>query len=340
MHFARVVFLEFILFSLACVCGTWRRDVMASDEDKEIKTALAFLLEKDRASFKSAKELHAIFGDRKRPYSFDRLVERTNRMMREWADAVFDTPKLAALYVHDEDKRMVSNAMERLHRSRARLDESVKDPLPNVVAAAARAKRRSQTSVNDEDSNDDGDDVDTLEPLQKRRRRSRSRLGGRLIEPKESAVQLAFSQEDSDEEEIEEPNDDVEVLPSTGKEPLQARNNMSPKKKQAKSQQKPYEGKRNWTLEEKNAIKEGIKVCGRGNWAMIKERFSRILADRTSGQIKVGFECERAAIAMNSRIRCPHYFSNEYFLLLPLLGLCPYNEKAWRTKKHTRRRGE
>lgn len=274
------------------LAGTFCRDVMESDEDKQVQLAFAYLLEKDRKSFKPVDKLQEIFSDRTRPYSFDRLIERTNKLIRKWADLVFDAPTLAGHYIHDEDKRKESKALERLHRSRARLDESVKDPLPDVVAAAARAKRPAASSANDKDS--DEDNADEPGPIEtKKRRSSRSRDGGRLIEQKKSAVQLVFSQGESDDEEIEEAgdDDDDEVLPGTTNRTLQVTTNLPPAspRKKAKSQQKPYDGKRAWTNDERNAIKEGIKICGKGNWAAIKERFSHILAERTSGQIKVGF---------------------------------------------------
>lgn len=269
---------------------TWYREVMESEEDESVKTALGFLLEKDRKSFKPLKELQAILLDGRRPYSYDRLIERTDRLVQVWAEIVFDVPTLAGLYVHAEDKRMESRAMDRLHRSRARLDDSVIDPLPEMVAAAARAKRGlSQSSTHREDGNDEFYDAQEPPIQGTKRRRSRSRHGGRLLEPKKSAVQLAFTQEEEgDGDDIEE-SEDEEVLPSVERRPLHSRGNRPSltSRKRTRSQQKKYEGKRSWTDDEKNAIKEGILMCGKGNWALIKERFSEILDLRTSGQIKV-----------------------------------------------------
>jgi hypothetical protein len=62
------------------------------------------------------------------------------------------------------------------------------------------------------------------------------------------------------------------------------------KKRPVKSQQKGYIGRKSWTNEEKRAIQEGIKIFGKGQWAVIKGHFNKELADRTSGQIK---DCHR-----------------------------------------------
>jgi len=82
-------------------------------------------------------------------------------------------------------------------------------------------------------------------------------------------------------------DDEEEEILSRAKPPVRVRSpSGSPQGKQRKSQTKKYEGRRQWTEEEKNAIKEGIVQIGYGKWALIKEHFEPILNDRTSGQIK------------------------------------------------------
>ena len=58
-------------------------------------------------------------------------------------------------------------------------------------------------------------------------------------------------------------------------------------KTKRKSQQKKYEGRRQWLPEEAKAIKEGVRLYGIGHWAKIKNRYDYVLRNRTSGQIKV-----------------------------------------------------
>jgi hypothetical protein len=52
------------------------------------------------------------------------------------------------------------------------------------------------------------------------------------------------------------------------------------------SQEKLYEGRKVWTLTEKNAIIRGLESGLMGKWALIKAKESYILHERTSGQIK------------------------------------------------------
>jgi hypothetical protein len=76
------------------------------------------------------------------------------------------------------------------------------------------------------------------------------------------------------------------LLLSTTRKPKPRRKKKGP----VKSQQKCYIGRRAWTNEEKRAIREGIKIFGKGQWSVIKNHFKEELADRTSSQIK---DCHR-----------------------------------------------
>ena len=65
------------------------------------------------------------------------------------------------------------------------------------------------------------------------------------------------------------------------------------KKRQRKSQEKMYDGRRPWSDDEKNAIIEGIRNGLLGKWAEIKKESGSILLGRTSGQIKDCFRTMR-----------------------------------------------
>lgn len=56
--------------------------------------------------------------------------------------------------------------------------------------------------------------------------------------------------------------------------------------KESSSPRKKVQKRRRWTPEEKNAVKEGVKMYGVGNWASIKKEYKDILQNRTGVQIK------------------------------------------------------
>ena len=41
-----------------------------------------------------------------------------------------------------------------------------------------------------------------------------------------------------------------------------------------------------WTEDEKNAVREGVRIYGEGNWVAIKKKFSKRLHDRTTDHIR------------------------------------------------------
>ena len=101
-----------------------------------------------------------------------------------------------------------------------------------------------------------------------------------------------------------------------------------PSSKRRKSQRKSYKGRRVWTDEEKTAIKEGIKVQGKGKWADIKEAYAEILKDRTSQQIKVSHYIDSPNFVCRAEHR---HFTNVVIHLFCL------NQDCFRTMK---KRGE
>ena len=264
------------------------------------------------SSFRSPSTIHALLNDPTKPMSFSFLLNRVTKLFRSWAVKVFERPKLGQVYPLIRDGKAAetgaassisesdrNRALRRLQKSRLRLDDQVQDPLPGVIAAATRVRKRLKRSEDNEDEDEDEDreissEAVTKDKLQnkrkssptksKRARKSRSPTAhGKLLEKKKSAISLEFTQE---EEEMSEPEEsDEDVLPQMEKH-ASAVTSPSSAQKRKKSQEKMYEGRRMWIDIEKNCIKEGIQNHGLGKWALIKNENSTILRHRTSGQIK------------------------------------------------------
>ena len=293
-------------------CYIINRQVIEDEEEIKIKNAfLAFLRKDKRRTFHSPSTIRKLLNDPKKPMSYAFILNRVNKLFRSWAEKVLPKSILAEKYNDDakveatEDAAAAAaattseannksesdhvRALGRLQRARARLDDRVEDPLPEVLAAANRAKRK-QTKQNYQ-SEDDEEDKQLLSPSKSKRMRSRSpRARGKLLEKKKTAIRLGFTPEEadvSDSENIEDPEEEEEVLSQVKKRTIAVKSSGSPTKTPVKSQQKKYEGRRAWTDVEKNAIKEGIQNFGIGKWALIKEENAVILGNRTSGQIKV-----------------------------------------------------
>ena len=297
-------------------CYIINRQVIEDEEEIKIKNAfLAFLRKDKRRTFHSPSTIRKLLNDPKKPMSYAFILNRVNKLFRSWAEKVLPKSILAEKYNDDakveatEDAAAAAaavaaattseannksesdhvRALGRLQRARARLDDRVEDPLPEVLAAANRAKRK-QTEQKYQ-SEDDEEDKQLLSPSKSKRMRSRSpRARGKLLEKKKTAIRLGFTPEvadESDSENIEDPEEEEEVLSQVKKRTIAVKSQGSPTKTPVKSQQKKYEGRRAWTDVEKNAIKEGIQNFGIGKWALIKEENAVILGNRTSGQIKV-----------------------------------------------------
>jgi hypothetical protein len=113
------------------------------------------------------------------------------------------------------------------------------------------------------------------------------------LNKKVTATSLRFG--DSDDEEMPEP-DEHAVLSDLPIRKGRVKNDFTSNRKK---RTKAYEGRRIWSDDEKNAIKEGIKVIGVGKWADIKRRYSVLLGDRTGGQIKDCFRTMRKRNELN-----------------------------------------
>jgi len=279
--------------------------------------------------FRSPSTIRRLLNDPKKPMSYAFILNRVNKLIRSWACKVFERPKLAEVYLLNNndsaaaaDAAMTSEAnnkseidyaraLRRLQRSRARLEDHVEDPLPDVVLAATRAKRKrtkqknqSEDEKNDEEGSDSSSQVERikhkknkhyLSPSESKRARMSPQGRGKLLEKKKTATRLGFTleeEEESDDENIEDLEEDV--LPQVKQRASAVKSPSSIKQK--KSQQKTYEGRRLWTDVEKNTVIEGIQNFGLGKWAEIKKNNSVILRNRTSGQIKVSFLSSRHII--------------------------------------------
>merc|ERR1712238_548030 len=281
--------------------------VIEEEEEDKIKSAFLSFLQKDNMDvFRSPSTIRRLLDDPKRPLSYAFLLSRVDKLIRSWAFKVPGRPKLAEIYNDSAVTAAVAmtsdaRALRRLQQSRARLEDHVEDPLPDVVVAATRARRKRTKQKNQsEDEKDDEEGSDSssqaertkhkhkknthfLFPSESKRARRSPQGRGKLLEKKKTATRLGFTPgEESDDENIEDSEEDV--LPQVKRRAFVVKSPSSAKQK--KSQQKTYEGRRLWTDVEKNTVIEGIQNFGLGKWAEIKKNNSVILRNRTSGQIK------------------------------------------------------
>jgi len=205
------------------------------------------------------------------------------------------TPSIILSNSEDDGKDELdqSRALKKLQSSRARLNDSVEDPLSEIVAAAAFAsgKRKRSYRINDreaakEDTNESEftfkDDADTMK--NKHHVDVPGARGG-MLDKKKSATRLTFTPE----EKIDDIEGRVLILPPMSQRFSNAVESSPAKQK--RSQVKKYTGRRIWTDTEKNAIIEGIRRFGIGQWARVKDTFFMDLNMRTSGQIRVRRSC-------------------------------------------------
>lgn len=272
-------------FSFSC-CNS---DAVVESEDDTVRKSLRRLLNDDETSFRPPHDLNRLLNDKTQVFSYKKFLKRTEALLQSWTKTVLGAPALMEVYFPNEanKKKRDQETLKRLKVSRERLGDHVEDPLPEVAAAAARARRAHQSPSMDESSDDSY--VVVEEPIRKRR--------GHMFDKKQSATRLTFNGDngdsgDDDDEEVDDPGNeypnDQSLLRSPKRHRSQLRASLSPGKKR-KSQAKTYDGRRAWTDIETRAIREGIAEYGMGKWAMIKEHFDVILKDRTSGQIKVRF---------------------------------------------------
>ncbi|KAG7369198.1 hypothetical protein IV203_031941 [Nitzschia inconspicua] len=270
------------------------RNAVASSKDEKIQNAMNRLLNSDKDAFRSTHDIVRLLNDPNEVFSFAKLLKRTNKLLRAWAETALGEPKMAELYLHGSNagtkqKLREKEGVMRLQRSRARLNEKVVDPLPRAATIAGKARRnvlpkRTSLDLSDREQNEDGEieSSDDSVEVANQRKESRKRKGS-YLEPKESASRVDFDEEENLED---DDNQEDKVALRSPKRMAEEATSPSSGKKQRKSQAKKYDGRRVWTEAETGAIKQGIAEFGWGKWAQIKDHYRVILRNRTSGQIK------------------------------------------------------
>lgn len=263
--------------------------------------------------------------------SVERIATKTLEKLRLWNKLLFPTPRLYEFHFKEGDDLAEENvdedeeegeegaledqeedanaAVEKLRGSRAKLLERVNDPLEEAVAAAENATKNfsprdapaqkmavARAPQPDDEAEEEGEyefssdeKPAAVEPSPKVSSAKRKHPGSDLYNKKKSATQMRF--DDDDDDEIPDPPEETLLsdLPNRAAAPT----SPSPRKKVKKSQQKSYDGRRVWTDQEKQAVKQGIRDFGVGQWAEIKKRWKVVLKDRTSQQIK---DCYRTML--------------------------------------------
>jgi hypothetical protein len=241
-------------------------------EDESIRSTLKRLLTEDQSSFRSPHDISKLLNDPSQVFSYKKFLQRAGELLQLWVKTVLGKPLLYDFYFGDNAK----DKLQRLKESRERLGDHVEDPLPEIAEIAARARREHHSALMDD--SDDSDKTDDEHPRKRK---------GHMLDKKKSATRLGFDDNGNDDDEDEEVEDpDPPALRSPPPKRIFSPR-TSPLKKQRKSQEKSYEGRRNWSDAEISALREGIAEYGLGKWALIKERYDTVLKDRTSGQIKV-----------------------------------------------------
>ncbi|VEU38709.1 unnamed protein product [Pseudo-nitzschia multistriata] len=275
-----------------------RNEALTKDFQKVFRI---FLKSDGTDTFRSPATIRGLLDDHTKAYSFTLLRNRVDKLIRRWVSDVFQPVTIVGRANPEAAvEESQTDALQRLQRSRARLRERVEDPMSETVAAATLAqlnkegKHPSPMPSGDEPQDDEHSEKEndrterspsntTAVKKYKRRRGMSPITKGRMLDKKRSATRLDFTQ--SDDEEIEDPEVQDEVLPDV-RRPIQVRTSPGTPSKKKRSQEKSYQGRRVWSDIEKQAVKDGIIRFGVGMWARIKNDKGVILRDRTSGQIK------------------------------------------------------
>lgn len=275
---------------------------MENEEDATVQEALWQLLNENKSQFRSLRDLKPAF--QHKPFCFSLFLNKTNTLLQMWAEVTLEAPLLTHVYFPQDDKDEIVKqqpiqALQQLRRARVALNESGDDPLQDAIRLASTAGGRPPES---EDDNENDKEQASSPPLRRSTRNKSAGSGGSaLYRKKRSATRMQFTPQD-DEELLSEPGEEnvavgLSELP-THPPPHSSRrggdalsSDGSAYKRPRKSQEKSYQGRRQFTDEEKRAIREGIRAKGLGKWAEIKNEYQVILNDRTSQQIKVSCCC-------------------------------------------------
>jgi hypothetical protein len=202
------------------------------------------------------------------------IFKDDNRSILIEAKYRFDPPPLS----QDKKRKREENERQKLREDRDKLKENGVDPLPAALELARQAKspRRAEGS---QESDDDQPPTSPRAPPT----------------PKMSNATLDIWDDD-----VEDDDDDD----NQGSTPNAVRRMASPKsvKVVAMLQRQTFEAdegifdedgkvikRRRWTEDEDNALKRGVEIFGAGNWKAIKERFSTVLCNRQTVQMKDRF---------------------------------------------------
>lgn len=233
------------------------------------------------------------------------IVSKIKATTRQWFLELFGEARFNKVFFADDeeepvqevahheeiDERVAAASLQNLRAKRAALKETGgDDPHDEAYAlasqAAAAAWKPSPFKSAKKRKSPAPDDV-LSSPVRKR-------SPGHLLKRNPNATSLHFedSQGQSEEdEELSEPDENAKLseLPRRAIEVKRRRSSTSSKLYPRQTQKKSYQGRRVWTDVETQALREGIRAIGVGNWAAIKNRYETILQNRTSGQIKVSY---------------------------------------------------
>jgi hypothetical protein len=207
-------------------------------------------------AYKEGKE-----GDilRDKPFARTFIMSKFHKWFKNCISELGPTPDPKALNGKRKRHAQQSKAqIKGLRNARARLRETVVDPLEEARAIGKQAKHQ----------------------------------GGELYTKKKSAKRLSFGNDDDEEdEELDEPEEEAQGTHQLSEVPEKMKY-RSPKKtsrKSSGSMKSPGAGrKKRWTHEQRNALKAAIKDYGLANWAGIKaaEEYGKFWEGRSNVQIK------------------------------------------------------
>lgn len=164
----------------------------------------------------------------------------------------------------------------------------------------------------------------------KRRRHHKDKSPRKKSSSSSRGEKIRFNDSDEDDDELKSVKL-TDFVPSNSGSPFQRRSPGGNHNKNVHNSKPLGTGTRKvWSTEEKIAIKEGLRIHGKGKWVLIQKEFPEVLANRTNVQIKV------SRIDVVNRRGCALELGSQEFLLtinfiyLNVSGLCPYHGEKWR----------
>ena len=241
--------------------------------------------------------------------SIEMAAQKTVKKLRSWNRALFRTPWLYEFHFKGVGKEyaeasnmLLGNSEDLVEEAEASSDTATENSSPIYSRAPdKRAAARAPCRIPEGQEQWDFKSSSDVEPpgakaSPKVSRGKRKQPVSGLLNQSKSAIPIGLDDDDDHDD------DDDDGIPAPGEEaipidlPERVASPASPmpcRKKIKKSQQKSYAGRRAWTRQEKEAVKQGIRVFGVSQWAQIKGMWSNVLKDRTSQQIK---DCYRTML--------------------------------------------